>query len=83
MIEQLRTLSGIVRDLKAASQDIPEDDQALNVIRALLDTELWRNFSQIMAHNENIKTFDAISKHLEMEDECQKSLAPSNVALVA
>jgi len=36
-----------------------------------------------MAHNENIKTFDAVSKHLEMEDERQKSLAPLSVALVA
>jgi len=35
MTKQLRTPSGIVRDLKAASQDIPEDEQALNVIRAL------------------------------------------------
>jgi len=36
-----------------------------------------------MAHNENIKTFDVVLKHLEMEDERQKSLAPPSVALVA
>ena len=35
-----------------------------------------------MAHNDNIKTFDAISKRLEMEDERQKSLTPPFVALV-
>ena len=67
--EQLRTLSGIVRDLKAAGHDIPEDEQALNVIRTLPKTKLWENFLQVMAHNDNIKTFDAVSKHLEMEDE--------------
>jgi len=82
MIEQLRTPGGVVRDLKAAGQNILEDEQALNVIRALPDTELWWNFLQVMAHNENIKTFDAISKHLQMEDE-HKSLALPNVALVA
>jgi len=60
--EQLRTRSGIVRDLKATRQDIPEDEQAPNVIWALPDTKLWRNFLQVIAHNENIKTFDAISK---------------------
>jgi len=27
-------MSGIVRDLKAAGQDMPEEEQALNVIRA-------------------------------------------------
>ena len=67
--EQLWTLSGIVCDLKAARQDIPEDEQALNVMRALPKTKLRENFSQVMAHNDNIKTFNAISKHLEMEDE--------------
>jgi len=36
-----------------------------------------------MSHNENIKTFEAISKLLEMEDEKQISFAPSSVALVA
>ena len=83
VIEQLQNLSGIVRDLRSAGQDIPEDEQAQNVIRALPDTKLWQNFLQVMAYNKNIKTFDAISKHLEMEDERQKSLAPPNVALVA
>ena len=66
MIEQLCTLSGIVRVLKAASQDIPEDEQVLNVIWALLKTKLWENFLQVMAYNENIKTFAAVLKHLEM-----------------
>ena len=47
---QLRTLSGIVRDLKAAGQDISKDEQALNVIRAPSDSKLWQNFSQFMAH---------------------------------
>jgi len=82
MIEQLRTLNGIVHALKVAGQDIPEDEQALNVIWALPDTKLWHKFSLVMAYNENIKPFDAILKHLEMEDERQKSLAPPSVALV-
>ena len=49
MTEQLRTVSGIIRDLKATDQDIPKDDQAMNVIQALLDTDLWLNFSLVMA----------------------------------
>jgi len=36
-----------------------------------------------MAHNKNLKNFDAISKHLEMEEERKKLLIPPNVALVA
>jgi len=50
MTEQLRTLSGMVRDLKAAGQDISEDEHALNVIWALSDTKLWQSFLQVMAH---------------------------------
>jgi len=39
MTKQLRTMSGIVRDLKAAGQDIPKDEQVLNVIWALPETK--------------------------------------------
>ena len=34
MTEQLRTLNSIVHDLKATGEDIPEGEQALNVIQA-------------------------------------------------
>jgi len=33
-----------------------------------------------MAHNKNIKIFEAISKDLEVEDECKKSFNPFDVA---
>jgi len=39
MIEQMRTMSSIVRDLKVVGQDVPEQEQVLNVIQALLDTK--------------------------------------------
>ena len=62
-------MGGILRDLKAVSQDVPEEEQVLNVIRALPDTEHWQSFSLIMVHNKSIKTFEAISEDLKMEDE--------------
>ena len=36
-----------------------------------------------MTHNENIQTFEAISKHLEMEEDRLKAYTPSNVVFVA
>ena len=36
-----------------------------------------------MAHNDHINTFEAISKHLEMEEERLKQYAPSSMAFVA
>ena len=40
-------------------------------------------FITMMTHNENIKTFAEITKHLELEDERLKTYAPSPAALVA
>jgi len=45
LTEQLRTLSGIVCDFKVAVQNIPEDEQVLNVSQALPQTKFWENFS--------------------------------------
>jgi len=36
-----------------------------------------------MAHNKNIQMFEAILKHLKMEEEHLKAYTPSNVAFVA
>ena len=35
MVEHLRTVSAMIRDLKHAGRDISEDEQVHNVIRAL------------------------------------------------
>ena len=37
MIEHLRIIGGIIRDLKAVGKEIFEGEQVLNVIRALPD----------------------------------------------
>jgi len=50
------------------------------VIRALPhDNEHWKSFKVIMTHSENIKTFEEISKHLEMKEERIKIYAPRSV----
>ena len=54
------------------------------MIRALPhDNEHWKSFKVIMTHSENIKTFEEISKHLEMKEERIKIYAPPSVAFVA
>ena len=50
MTKQLQTLSWIVRDLKTVGQKVYEEEQALNVIRAILNTKIWQNFLQVIAH---------------------------------
>jgi len=34
-------MSGMIRDLEATGQHIPVEEQALNVIQALPDADLW------------------------------------------
>jgi len=57
----LRTMSAMVRDLKAAEQEVSKEKHVLNVIKALSnDNEYWKSFKLIMTHNKHIKT---ISKY--------------------
>ena len=68
--EYFRTMSATVWDLKARGQEVSKEEQVLNMIRALPnDNERWTSFKVIITHIEHIKTFEAISKHLEMEEE--------------
>ena len=77
-------MSAMLRDLKAAGQEVYEEEHVLNVIRALPnDNEHWKSFKVFMTHSERIKTFEAISKHLEMEEERLKLYVPPSVAFVA
>jgi len=74
----------MLRDLKAAGVDIFEREQRTNVLRALpAGDDRWKPFVTMMTHNENIKTFAEITKHLKLEDERLKAYAPPPVVLVA
>lgn len=82
--EHLRIMSAMIRDLKAAGREVDDEEQVLNVIRSLPDEPVsWANFKLLMAHSEHVKTFSEIARHLEMEVERQKAIAPSHVAFVA
>ena len=61
VVEHLRIMSGIVRDLKAAGKDISEGEQVLNVIRALPDEPLhWEQVKTVLTHSDHLKTFGQI-----------------------
>jgi len=45
------------------------------------DNEHWKSFKVIMTHSEQI--FEAISRHLEMEEKRIKIYTPPSVAFVA
>uniref|UniRef100_A0A2N9IVG1 CCHC-type domain-containing protein n=1 Tax=Fagus sylvatica TaxID=28930 RepID=A0A2N9IVG1_FAGSY len=79
MTEHLRMMSGMIRDLKAAGNVLTNEQQVQAVIRSLPDS--WISMKQIMTHNENIKNFADISRHVELEAERQE--ATKSAALIA
>jgi transposase InsO family protein len=79
MTEHLRTMSGMIRDLKAARNVLTDEQQVQAVIRSLPNS--WISMKQIMTHNENIKNFADISRHMELEAECQEET--KSAALIA
>jgi hypothetical protein len=79
MTEHLRMMSGIIHDLKAVGNVITDEQQVQAVKRSLPDS--WISMKQIMTHNENIKNFTDISRHVELEVERQE--ATKSAALIA
>ena len=71
MTEHLRTMSSMIRELKSAGHLLTDEQQVQAVIRSLPDS--WVHMKQIMTHNENIKNFADISKHVELEAERQEA----------
>jgi len=66
--KHLRIMNAMTRDLKAVMWNICENEHVVNMIQIFpYETEHWRSFKFIIAHNENIKTFEAISKHLKTQ----------------
>ena len=79
MTEHLRMMSGMIRDLKAARNVLTNEQQVQAIIRSLPDS--WISVKQIMNHNENIKNFADISRHVELEAKRQE--ATKSAALIA
>nr|CAD1829389.1 unnamed protein product [Ananas comosus var. bracteatus] len=80
MAEHLRVMSAMIQDLKTAGNELTDEQQVLAVIRSLPDPE-WSQMKLLMKHSENIKTFNDISRHLELEAE--RLEVNCSVALVA
>ncbi|ESQ50917.1 hypothetical protein EUTSA_v10023107mg, partial [Eutrema salsugineum] len=81
MRQHLRIMSNMIRELKNAGQIMSNEQQVQAVLRSL--PESWDHMKVQMTHNENEKTFEDISHHLELEDErleASKSFSEANFA---
>ena len=64
MTEHLRGMSSMIQDLNVAGHILTDEQQVQAVIRSLPDS--WLHMKQILTHNENIKFFKDISRHVEL-----------------
>ena len=67
MQEHLRKMLAMVRELKAAGNNLTDEQQIQAVIRSLPDS--WEQMKLNMTHNESIQTLEDLSCHLELEAE--------------
>ena len=74
MKQYLRAMSSMIRELKLAGNNLTNEQQVQAVIRSLPSS--WETMCQNLTHNKNIKTFDDVARHLELEAECFKAAKP-------
>ncbi|GAV89130.1 UBN2_2 domain-containing protein, partial [Cephalotus follicularis] len=67
MKKNLRLMSSMIRELRVANHVLIDEQQVQAVIRSL--PKHWEHMRANMTHNESVKTFDNITRHLELEDE--------------
>ena len=67
MRQHLREMSNMIRELNYVGHTLTDEQQIQAVIRSLPNS--WENMKINMTHNDNMKTFDDISRHVKLEDE--------------
>lgn len=71
VIEQLREMSNMIFQLKDADHVLIDKQQVQAVIQSLQDS--WVHMRKILTHNENINNFYDISRHVELQADCQNA----------
>jgi hypothetical protein len=79
MTEHLRMMSGMIREIKAARNVLTDEQQVQAILLSIRDSSV--SMKQIMTHNENMKYFANISRHVKLETERQE--VTKFVALIA
>ena len=74
MKQHLRAMSSMIWELKSVGNNLTDEQQVQAVIRSLPSS--WETICQNLTHNENIKTFDDVVRHLELETEHLEATKP-------
>ena len=74
--QHLTIMSNMISELRAAEHDMTDEQQVQSVIRSLPSN--WEHMRVNLTHNENIKTFDDVARHVELEEDRLLSEKPAN-----
>ena len=67
MRQHLIIVSNMISELKGAIHDLTDEQQVQAVIRSL--PNCWEHLRINVTHNDNIKTFDDVARHVELEED--------------
>ena len=72
MRQHLTIMSNMISELRAAGHEMTNEQQVQAVIRSLPSS--WEYMHINLTHNDNIKTFDDVACHVELEDLTEKPI---------
>ena len=73
MWQHMTIMSKIISELKGAGHDLTDEQQVQAMIRFL--PIAWEHLRINLTHNDNIKTFDDVAQHVELEEDRLSGLA--------
>ena len=80
MRQHLTIMSNMISELRVVGHDMTDEQQVQSVIRSLPSN--WEHMRVNLTHNENIKTFDDVARHVELEEDRLLSEKPANEAFM-
>ena len=67
MRQHLTVISNMINELRAVGHDMIDEQQVQVVIHSLPSS--WKHIRVNLTHNDNIKTFDDVARHVELEED--------------
>ena len=67
MRQHLTVMLNMISELKGAGPELTNEKQVQAVIRSLPNA--WEHLKINLTHNDNIKTFDDVARHVELEED--------------
>ena len=68
MRQHLTVMSNMISELKGVGHELTDEQHVQAVIHSLPNA--WEHLRINLTHNDNIKTFDDVAGHVELEEDC-------------